>query len=88
VYSILFCDEFFNNPIKKYLSWAGVPGEKAVSILDEIDRVRTSISTGEGVGGKGSELTGGNNWWRCRDLNPGHCGYESEPRESARWEHY
>jgi hypothetical protein len=16
------------------------------------------------------------NWWRCRDLNPGHCGYE------------
>jgi hypothetical protein len=60
VYSILFCDEFFNNPIKKYLSWAGVPGEKAVSILDEIDRFRTGISTGrEGGGGKGSDASDG-----------------------------
>jgi hypothetical protein len=28
-----------------------------------------------------------NIWWRCRDLDPGHCGFEFEPRESARWEY-
>ena len=32
--------------------------------------------TGEGFVGKGSDLGSGYNWWRCRDLNPGHCGYE------------
>jgi len=45
------------------------------------------ISTGEGKKGGGSGLSDGNNWWRCRDLNPGHCGYEFEPRELARWEY-
>jgi len=68
VYSILLCNEFFNNPIKKYLSSLEAPGVKAVSILDEIDRVSTSISTGGGFGGGGGDLSNGNNWWRCRDL--------------------
>jgi hypothetical protein len=48
---------------------------KGVKIIDEIDR----ISAGESFGGKGNELSSENNWWRCRDLNPGHCGYEFEP---------
>jgi hypothetical protein len=68
MYSILLCNEFFNNPIKKYLSSAGVPGEKAVSILDEIDWVSTGISTGRGCSGGGSDLSLGEDWWRCRDL--------------------
>jgi hypothetical protein len=21
-------------------------------------------------------------WWRCRDLNPGHCGYEPKKADS------
>ena len=21
-------------------------------------------------------------WWRCRDLNPGHCGYEADKGDS------
>jgi hypothetical protein len=21
-------------------------------------------------------ITWGKEWWRCRELNPGHCGYE------------
>jgi hypothetical protein len=24
-----------------------------------------------------------NNWWRCRDLNPGHCGYEAKKADSS-----
>ena len=40
-----------------------------------LDQIR-KISTGEGFGGKRSELSTGYEWWRCRDLNPGHCGYE------------
>jgi hypothetical protein len=43
---------------------------KAVNILDQIERISTSISTGEGFGGKGNDLSSGYNWWRCRDLNP------------------
>ena len=64
------------NTTKKYLYSLKERRIRAVNILDQIDRISTSISTGEGVGGKGSELTIGKNWWRCRDLNPGHCGYE------------
>ncbi len=64
------------NATKKYLYSLKERRIKAVNILDQIEGISTSISTGEGVGSKGSDLTGGNNWWRCRDLNPGHCGYE------------
>ena len=39
-----------------------------MNILDQIDRISTSISTGRGVGGKGSDLSDGNNWWRYGDL--------------------
>jgi hypothetical protein len=35
-----------------------------------------------------NRLTYRKDWWRCRDLNPGHCGYEFEPDEPARWEYY
>ena len=68
MYSILLCNEFFNNPIKKYLSSLEAPGVKAVSILDEIDRISTGISTEEGCRGGGRDPSLGNNWWRCRDL--------------------
>jgi integrase/recombinase XerD len=64
------------NTTKKYLYSLKERRIRAVNILDQIDRISTSISTGEGNQGGGSDLTGGNNWWRCRDLNPGHCGYE------------
>ncbi len=56
-----------------------MPGSIAIAvfpILDEVDGISTKISTGEGKMGGGSGLSAGNNWWRCRDLNPGHCGYE------------
>ena len=61
---------------KKYLYSLKERRMKAVSILDQIDRISTGISTGEGNEGGGGELSIGKNWWRCRDLNPGHCGYE------------
>ena len=56
--------------LKKYLT-----GVK-MSILAQIDRISTDVSTGGGFSGKGNDLSSGYNWWRCRDLNPGHCGYE------------
>jgi hypothetical protein len=71
-----------NRFLKKYLTYLYSLEErkqKAVNILDQIERISTSISTGEGFGGKGNDLSSGYNWWRCRDLNPGHCGYEFEP---------
>ena len=64
------------NTTKKYLYSLKERRIKAVNILDQIERISTSISTGEGVSGKGNNLSSGYNWWRCRDLNPGHCGYE------------
>ena len=64
------------NTTKKYLYSLKERRIKAVNILDQIERISTSISTGEGFGGKGNNLSTGYNWWRCRDLNPGHCGYE------------
>ena len=60
---------------QKYLYSLKERRARAVSILDQIDRISTGISTGEGnEGGKGN-LSSGYVWWRCRDLNPGHCGY-------------
>ena len=64
------------NTTKKYLYSLKERRIKAVNILDQIERISTGISTGEGVGGKGNNLSSGYNWWRCSDLNPGHCGYE------------
>ncbi len=64
------------NTTKKYLYSLKERRTKAVSILDKIDGISTGISTGVGKEGGGSDLSTGNNWWRCRDLNPGHCGYE------------
>ena len=48
----------------------------AVSVLDRVEEISTNISTGQGIdeGDKDSNPYGA--WWRCRDLNPGHCGYE------------
>ena len=54
--------------------WEGFKG--CPKILDEIEGISTGISTREGNEGGGDNLSSGNNWWRCRDLNPGHCGYE------------
>ena len=62
-------NRFLKNTSDIYTFWKK---SEAASIVDEIDR----ISTGEGFGGKGNDLSSGYNWWRCRDLNPGHCGYE------------
>jgi hypothetical protein len=41
---------------------------RAVNILDQVERITTSISTGEGNESGGNNLTAGINWWRCRDL--------------------
>jgi integrase len=60
------------NTTKKYLYSLKERRMRAVSILDQDDR----ISTGGGKQGEGADVSGGKNWWRCRDLNPGHCGYE------------
>jgi hypothetical protein len=43
MYSIQLCNEFFNNIIKRYLSFLEAPGAKAMSILDEIDRINTYV---------------------------------------------
>jgi len=64
------------NTTKKYLYSLKERRMRAVSILDQIDGISTDISTGGGNQGEGGDVSGGNNWWRCRDLNPGHCGYE------------
>jgi len=64
------------NTTKKYLYSLKERRIRAVNILDQIERISTGISTGGGFGGKGNNLSSGYNWWRCRDLNPGHCGYE------------
>jgi len=64
------------NTTKKYLYSLKERRMRAVNILDQIERISTKISTGEGFGGKGNDLSSGKIWWRCRDLNPGHCGYE------------
>ncbi len=63
------------NTTKKYLFSLKERRMMAVSVLDRVE-ISTNISTGQGINevGKGSNpyVT----WWRCRDLNPGHCGYE------------
>jgi len=64
------------NTTKKYLYSLKERKIRAVAVLDQIDSISTKISTEEGGEGAGGDLSGGNNWWRCRDLNPGHCGYE------------
>jgi hypothetical protein len=64
------------NTTKKYLYSLKERRVRAVSILDQLDRISTNVSTGEGGDGGNGDLISGNNWWRCRDLNPGHCGYE------------
>ncbi len=64
------------NTTKKYLYSLKERRMMAVSVLDRVDEISTNISTGQGIdeGGKGLNPYGA--WWRCRDLNPGHCGYE------------
>jgi integrase len=64
------------NTTQRYLYTQKERRMRAVRILDQIDGISTKVSTGEGKKGGGSGLNDGNNWWRCRDLNPGHCGYE------------
>ena len=73
------------NTTKRYLYSLKERRMRAVSILDEVDGISTKISTGEGNKGGSGNLTTENNWWRCRDLNPGHCGYEFQSRKSANW---
>ena len=64
------------NTTKKYLYSEKVRRKMAVGILDQVRRISTKNSTREGNEGGGSDLGTRNYWWRCRDLNPGHCGYE------------
>jgi len=64
------------NTTKRYLYSEKVRRKMTVSILDQVRRISTNISTEQSNEGGGNDLTAGNNWWRCRDLNPGHCGYE------------
>lgn len=61
------------NTTKKYLYSLKERREKAVSILDKID----NISTGQGISHEGQNVSHCNLKWRCRDLNPGLCEYES-----------
>jgi integrase len=58
------------NTTKKYLYSRKERRMRAVSVFDQIEGISTKVSTGEGNQGGGSDLTGGNKWWRCRDLNP------------------
>jgi integrase len=60
------------NTTKKYLYSLKERRVRAISILDQIDRISTDISTGEGNEGDKGNLSSGYVWWRCRDLNPGH----------------
>jgi hypothetical protein len=64
------------NTTKKYLYSLKERRMRAVSILDDVKLITTDNSTDEGEQGEGGNLTAGKDWWRCRDLNPGHCGYE------------
>ncbi len=64
------------NTTKKYLYSRKERRKMAVAIFDKTKRISTKISTKGSNEGGGNDLTAGNNWWRCRDLNPGHCGYE------------
>jgi integrase/recombinase XerD len=64
------------NTTKKYLYSLKERRMRAVSILDQVDGISTKISTEEGKKGGAGGLSAQNDWWRCRDLNPGHCGYE------------
>ena len=66
----------YKHTTKRYLYSLKERRVRAMEILDQIEKISTSISTGEGNEGGGGNLSAGNNWWRCRDLNPGHCGYE------------
>ncbi len=65
------------NTTERYLYSLKEGRMRAVSILDQVDRISTGISTGEGNEGEGSNLSAGNDWWRCRDLNP--VTYQSFP---------
>ena len=49
---------------------------KAVGIFDRIEAISTDVSTGQGVTGRDRGVKPCSNWWRCRESNPGHCGYE------------
>ncbi len=64
------------NTTKKYLYSIKERRIRAVNILDQIEKISMSISTEVDNQVGGNVLTGENDWWRCRDLNPGHCGYE------------
>jgi integrase len=64
------------NTTQKYLFSLKDRRRKAVEVLDRIEGISTDISTGRGTedGDKGAKPC--KNWWRCRESNPGHCGYE------------
>ena len=63
------------NTTKKYLFTVKERRMRAVSVLDSVE-ISTDISTEKGIqeGDTGSNPDGA--WWRCRESNPGHCGYE------------
>jgi len=61
---------------QKYLYSLKERGMKAVSIFDRIDEISTNISTGKGIDEGGKAVTACKDWWRRRESNPGHCGYE------------
>jgi len=58
---------------QKYLYSLKEKKMKAVSVLDSL--YSTKIST-ENKKDSEKSLSPSNDWWRCRDLNPGHYGYE------------
>ena len=64
------------NTTKKYLFSLKERRMMAVSVLDRLDEISTNISTGRGIDEGGKAVSACKDWWRCRDLNPGHCGYE------------
>jgi integrase len=64
------------NTTKKYLFSLKDNRMRAVSVLDQLDKISTNISTGQGIDEGGSESNQDGSKWRCRESNPGHCGYE------------
>jgi hypothetical protein len=50
----------------------------SVWVCDQIEGISTGAENDE-VGGLSNE----DYWWRCRALNPGHCGYEPKRADSS-----
>jgi len=63
------------NTTKKYLFSLKERRMMAVSVLDRVE-ISTDISTRKGIQEGDTSAIPCGEWWRRRESNPGHCGYE------------